>query len=151
MPSYEVSLILKSLDKATLSSVLQRYSKVVLANGGLVRAVENAGTRMLPYQMKSRREVYDAGRYAFLKVDLAPHAVSALTNALSLEEEIIRHNIVKLSEVPGETRTPKFDKCKRQTSASRAQLRQSRLDAEAAAEAALPDVGVAGAFADPAL
>ena len=44
-----------------------------------------------------------ACRYAFLKVDLAPHAVSALTNALSLEEEIIRHNIVKLSEVPGET------------------------------------------------
>jgi ribosomal protein S6 len=91
-----------------LVEVLKRSSKLVLENGGVVRSVANAGTDLLPYTMKKRRVNHEVGRYAFMEIDMGPRAIGFLSNTLKNDHDVIRHNIVKIAEVPGIPKVAKW-------------------------------------------
>lgn len=105
MPTYEIALILRSFKKVDMVQILKKSTQFVLDRGGIVRSVENAGTDMLPYQMKRGREKFQAGRYSFMQVDLGPTHIEPLRQLYRREEGIIRHNVVKISEIPGVERS----------------------------------------------
>eukprot|EP00038_Savillea_parva_P007951 m.173522 g.173522 ORF g.173522 m.173522 type:complete len:117 (+) comp13705_c0_seq1:137-487(+) len=98
-PCYEISLILRSLEKEALHGLLRKTSALVTGQGGVVRDVHNAGTKVLPYRMKSHMQYAEVGRYAYITADMSPKAIKDLSARLHNDANIIRHNVVKLGDI----------------------------------------------------
>ncbi|KAF0852812.1 mitochondrial ribosomal protein S6 (bS6m) [Andalucia godoyi] len=92
MVSYELVLVARRTDYASL---LRRYSDVILSSGGLLRKFENLGIRKLSYPIKAHQQTYQAGKYLRVEFDAPPALPKELDRRLRIDEDIVRHLIVK--------------------------------------------------------
>ena len=63
MVHYEMAAIFRTLGKTELPAALRGACGCLLAQGGIVRAVENRGERRLPYKMGAHKERFTYGRF----------------------------------------------------------------------------------------
>lgn len=102
MRNYEVVYIVHpEVDPDGLAAIQDSIKSVVERDGGAVVKVEPWGTRPLAYPINDQRE----GQYVLLQLQLEPVAVADLERSLKLNEQVIRHLVVRLEEV-AETSKP---------------------------------------------
>lgn len=102
MRNYEVVYIVRpEVDSDGLAAIQDSIKSVVERDGGAVVKVEPWGTRPLAYPINDQRE----GQYVLLQLQLEPVAVADLERSLKLNEQVIRHLVVRLEEV-AETSKP---------------------------------------------
>eukprot|EP00730_Choanoeca_flexa_P018264 TRINITY_DN8874_c0_g2_i1.p1 TRINITY_DN8874_c0_g2~~TRINITY_DN8874_c0_g2_i1.p1 ORF type:complete len:118 (+),score=11.15 TRINITY_DN8874_c0_g2_i1:28-381(+) len=98
-PSYELSLILRSMDKAQLVQAVKPICSQILNNGGIIRDVSSQGNLDLPYRMKAHFEYHKVGRYATVEFDSSPTTMQAIVQSCTSDQNIIRHNILKKRDI----------------------------------------------------
>lgn len=95
MASYEVMYILvPNLEDEAYAAANQRFSDLITENGGRVDKVDVWGKRRLAYELKKRREGY----YTLIYFDAPAAAVKELDRVLRINENILRHMIVRHEE-----------------------------------------------------
>jgi small subunit ribosomal protein S6 len=94
---YELVLVISpEVGDEGLPVTLERIQGQIQANGGEVKQVDQWGRRRLAYPIRRALEGY----YVITKVALEPQAVRPIEASLDLAEDVLRHLIVKLEEVP---------------------------------------------------
>jgi small subunit ribosomal protein S6 len=70
---------------------VERVSALITARGGQVNETNIWGRRRLAYPINRHLE----GTYVQANISLAPTAVSELENALRINEDVIRHMVIR--------------------------------------------------------
>ena len=93
MSKYELVVILSpEVAEDQVDPAVERVSHSISSKGGSIAGVERWGRRRLAYPIKRFTE----GNYIITRFELAPQTVAELESQLELNEEVIRHLLVKV-------------------------------------------------------
>ncbi|XP_017053544.1 probable 28S ribosomal protein S6, mitochondrial [Drosophila ficusphila] len=98
MPSYELALVLRQLPRPELISVIKRTAESILDKGGIIRKLENLGTRALPHKVSEHGVVHREGTHFTIAFDTAPTRIADLKEEFGRDIDIIRRYIFKVEE-----------------------------------------------------
>ncbi|KAI8919647.1 ribosomal protein S6 [Entophlyctis helioformis] len=111
MPLYELVVIARTrakvmalsqeaiqTDKVVHKKLLKFCAQNVLDNNGVVRQFVNLGKRSLPYRMKRHQEIFETGSYYAMHFDSSPDTMSQLSRSLALNEDVVRHTVIKVGD-----------------------------------------------------
>jgi small subunit ribosomal protein S6 len=94
---YECAVIvLTSLDSSALEATTKKYTDVITSRGGTLSKIDDWGKRTLAYEINYQRE----GFYHFYQFEGTSDIVKELDRQLRIDENIIRHMIVREEENP---------------------------------------------------
>lgn len=94
---YELTFILSTaLDEEASAAVVERVNQLILGGSGSVTEVHAWGRRRLAYPIEHQRD----GFYITTRFSMPTLAVHSVDNDLRLNENILRHLIVRQDEVP---------------------------------------------------
>eukprot|EP00842_Homolaphlyctis_polyrhiza_P004951 jgi/Hompol1/5457/HPOL_004452-RA len=79
-------------------ALLKTCALHILDNNGVVRQFTNLGKMALPYRMKRHQEIFDAGSYFTMQFDSSPEIMQSLSKLLALNEDVIRHTMIKAGD-----------------------------------------------------
>ncbi|CAG2103542.1 unnamed protein product, partial [Medioppia subpectinata] len=93
MPSYELFFITKRLSKKELVSCLKRTGELILNSSGILRKMENMGTRQLPFKLRtpvpgSKR--YASGNFFLFHCDVPPLTIYKIHESLRMDTDIMK-------------------------------------------------------------
>lgn len=74
-----------------IAAIVDMVGQTVAANGGQVTQVDLRGKRRLAYPIEKLRE----GHYILMQIEQGPDGITELERSLKLQEQIIRHLIVR--------------------------------------------------------
>lgn len=81
-------------------STLKRTAEAVLDKGGIIRKLENLGTRPLPHKISEHGVVHRTGSYFTIYFDSPADAVKDLNEEYGRDIDIIRRRVFKLETEP---------------------------------------------------
>lgn len=95
MRKYEVMYIVRpDLEEETTKATVERYQNVVTENGGTVEKLDDKGKRRLAYEINDHREGY----YVLMNINAEPAVVDELERLFNINEDIMRHIVIKEDE-----------------------------------------------------
>ncbi|MGH9154271.1 MAG: 30S ribosomal protein S6 [Acidimicrobiales bacterium] len=95
--AYEVMIILDpGLEEDVIRATIDRATALVRAQGGTPGTVDRWGKRRFAYELNHRWE----GLYLLMEATAEPAAMAELNRMLSLADEVIRHKVIRLPDVP---------------------------------------------------
>ncbi|KAL2082975.1 hypothetical protein ACEWY4_020748 [Coilia grayii] len=100
MPRYELSLILKAMQRPETAAALRRTMETLLQRGAVVRDLENLGERRLPYKMSKHNLRHSRGGYFLVDFYSSPSMVTDLLDHLGRDVDIVRTTVLKKEEQP---------------------------------------------------
>ncbi|XP_037933647.1 probable 28S ribosomal protein S6, mitochondrial [Teleopsis dalmanni] len=98
MPIYEVALCMRQMNRPELISAIKRTAVCILDNGGILRKLENLGTRALPYKISKHNLVHREGNYFNIIFNSSPQKIDDLREEFERDVDVIRQNIFKVEE-----------------------------------------------------
>ncbi|XP_046670053.1 probable 28S ribosomal protein S6, mitochondrial [Homalodisca vitripennis] len=97
MPSYELSFLTKVLPKVDTSTILKRAANAIFEHGGIIRKIENLGSRPTPYKISSHGQVHKEASYFVYTFDFPPAKLSVLNEVLARDVDVIRKRIFRVT------------------------------------------------------
>ncbi|XP_055546843.1 probable 28S ribosomal protein S6, mitochondrial [Wyeomyia smithii] len=95
MPTYELVLILRQMPRPEVISVLKRTATAIFDKGGVIRKLDNLGTRPLPFKTSVHGLVHRTGSHFIVTFDTPPSTVEELEEEYGRDVDIIRKRIYK--------------------------------------------------------
>lgn len=93
MRKYETIFIIDSLLKVDeIDSIINKYERVISANGGQIEVVERWGKKRLSYEIKKRQYGY----YVLIRFDGPPTMIKTLEREYRLNESMLRYKTLLL-------------------------------------------------------
>lgn len=97
MISYELAFLTRLLPKEELTGILKRTANTIFENGGIIRRIDNLGSRPVPYKMKNLGSQQKEANYFVMEFIVPPTKLSELTTIYNRDIDIIRNRIYKIS------------------------------------------------------
>ncbi|MGR6116756.1 30S ribosomal protein S6 [Aeribacillus composti] len=95
MRKYEIMYIIRpNIEEDAKKELVERFNGILVNNGAEITEVEEWGKRRLAYEIKDFRD----GIYMILNVQASPQAVEEFNRLARINEDILRHIIVKEEE-----------------------------------------------------
>ncbi|MBO4400622.1 MAG: 30S ribosomal protein S6 [Selenomonadaceae bacterium] len=94
MRKYEVIFIVRPLEEEPTSAIIEKFSKLIVANGGTIDKEDRWGKRRLAYPVKKELE----GFYTIFYVTCEPACVDECDRVMKITDEILKHMIVRTDE-----------------------------------------------------
>ena len=92
MNKYEcLYVIVPELNEEETKSVIEKFNGVITANGGMIENVDEWGKRRLAYPVKK----FTDGFFTLVNFEAAPAEIKEIDRVLKINDEILRHMIVK--------------------------------------------------------
>ena len=92
---YELIYIVSpKVDEEHLTAVVEKVSKSVTDRGGTVEKIDQWGKKRLAYPIKH----FNEGNYISAKIKLSPKSTAEMEANLQINEDVIRHLLVKAGE-----------------------------------------------------
>uniref|UniRef100_UPI00398E4601 small ribosomal subunit protein bS6m n=1 Tax=Pristiophorus japonicus TaxID=55135 RepID=UPI00398E4601 len=95
MPRYELSLILKAMQRTETAAAIRRTVEALLERGAVVRNLENLGERTLPYNISKHNLRHTSGGYYLVDFDAPPTIIPIMLDHLGRDIDVIRPTILK--------------------------------------------------------
>lgn len=77
---------------------MKRTAESILEKGGILRKIENLGTKETPYKISSHGLVHRTGSYFLMNFDVAPQQIEDLKEEYGRDIDIVRRHIFKVEE-----------------------------------------------------
>lgn len=94
MRKYEIIFIVRSLEEETTNGVIEKFEKLIAANGGKIDKEDRWGKKRLAYEIKKESE----GFYVIFYVTCEPACVNECDRVMKITDEILKHMIVRYDE-----------------------------------------------------
>lgn len=94
MRKYEIIFIVKSLEEEPTNNVIEKFEKLIAANGGKIDKEDRWGKKRLAYEIKKESE----GFYVIFYVTCEPACVDECDRVMKITDEILKHMIVRSDE-----------------------------------------------------
>ena len=92
MNKYEMLYIISiSADEETREAIIKKFGDVVVANGGVVEAVEKIGVKKFAYPIQDKNEGY----YVLMNFQADATTIAKLEEQMSFTEFFVRKMIIK--------------------------------------------------------
>lgn len=95
MPRYELSLVLKAMQRPETAAVLRRTVETLMERGAVVRNLENLGERRLPYKISKHSQRHTRAAFFLIDFHAAPSILTALLNHLERDVDVVRQTVLK--------------------------------------------------------
>ena len=94
MRKYEIVFIVKPLEEEATNAVIEKFEKLIAANGGKIDKEDRWGKKRLAYEIKKETEGY----YVIFYATCEPACVDECDRVMKITEEILKHMIVRSEE-----------------------------------------------------
>lgn len=94
MRKYEVVFIFKVLEEEATNTVITKFETLITDNGGEIDKIDRWGKKRLAYEIKDETDGY----YVLVHFHSEPPVVKELDRVAKINEELLKHMIVKLDE-----------------------------------------------------
>ena len=94
MRKYEIIFIVKPLEEEAINAVIEKFSKLIVANGGTIDKEDRWGKKRLAYEIKKEAE----GFYVLFYVTCEPACVDECDRVMKITDDILKHMIVRSDE-----------------------------------------------------
>jgi len=95
MRKYEVMYIIRpNIEDDARKALVERFSKILTDNGAVITEEKDWGKRRFAYEINDFRDGY----YQIVKFEAEPAAVQEFDRLAKINEDILRHLIVKEDE-----------------------------------------------------
>ncbi|MBR6012494.1 MAG: 30S ribosomal protein S6 [Selenomonadaceae bacterium] len=94
MRKYEIVFIVRSLEEEATNNVIEKFEKLIAANGGKIDKEDRWGKKRLAYEIKKETE----GFYVIFYVTCEPACVDECDRVMKITDEILKHMIVRNDE-----------------------------------------------------
>ena len=94
MRKYEVVFIIRPLEEEATNAVIEKFEKLIAANGGKINKEDRWGKKRLAYEIQKEVE----GFYVIFYVECEPACVNECDRVMKISDEIIKHMIVRSEE-----------------------------------------------------
>ena len=94
MRNYEIIFIVRVLEDDAINAVVEKFSKLIVANGGTIDNEDRWGKKHLAYDIKKQSEGY----YVLFNVTATPECVKECDRVMKITDEILKHMIVRVDE-----------------------------------------------------
>ena len=94
MRKYEIIFIVRPIEEDATNAVIEKFEKLIAANGGIIDKEDRWGKRRLAYEIKKEAE----GFYVIFYVTCEPACVNECDRVMKITEEILKHMIVRSDE-----------------------------------------------------
>ena len=95
MRAYEIMYIIRpNIEDEAKKTLVERFDSVLTENGAEIRESKEWGKRRLAYEINDFRDGY----YQIVKVNSDPAAVEEFSRLAKINEDIIRHIVIKEEE-----------------------------------------------------
>ncbi len=99
MAYYESVFVLRQdLTPAQVNDSVKKYETIIQEGNGKITKTENWGLRNLAYVIKKNKK----GHYILFQMDCPIEAMKELDRKLGLDEDVIRHMILRIAELTKE-------------------------------------------------
>ncbi|CAH2002873.1 unnamed protein product [Acanthoscelides obtectus] len=78
MIAYELMILYRLMPKPELRTALKRTSETIFQKGGIIRKLENLGTRDLPFKISVHGVVYNKADYFLFEFNAPPSSIASL-------------------------------------------------------------------------
>ncbi|XP_054272419.1 probable 28S ribosomal protein S6, mitochondrial [Macrosteles quadrilineatus] len=95
MPTYELSFLVRVLPKHETKNILKRAANYIFDHGGIIRNIDNLGTRPTPYKISNHGAVHKEASYFVYKFDFPPAKLTILNDVLHRDVDIIKKRIFR--------------------------------------------------------
>lgn len=102
MPRYELSLILKTMQRPETAATLRRAVEALMERGAVVRDLEHLGERLLPYRMRKHNQTHSRGGYFLIHFYASPNIITGLLDHLHRDIDVVRPTVLKAEEAGSE-------------------------------------------------
>ena len=92
MRNYEIIFIVRVLEDDAINAVVDKFNKLIVANGGTIDNEERWGKKHLAYDIKKQSEGY----YVLFNVTSEPACVKECDRVMKITDEILKHMIVRV-------------------------------------------------------
>eukprot|EP00049_Salpingoeca_infusionum_P024867 m.17404 g.17404 ORF g.17404 m.17404 type:complete len:117 (+) comp7436_c0_seq1:168-518(+) len=96
MPSYELTLILRSMPTRELAKTMLPLVRHIQGSGGVVRDVQSLGNAPLHHSMKAHHTIYREGIHTMMKFDTHATKLGDLQTFCKQMQPVIRQHVVRL-------------------------------------------------------
>nr|CAG4641348.1 EOG090X0IQO [Eulimnadia texana] len=100
MPSYELSLLLRSMTKPELVATLKRTAEGIIDRGGVLTKFHSLGESALPYRITAHNQPHKKGSYFLMQFRAPPSLIEDLKDSLVRDVDIVRPFIIKTQDKP---------------------------------------------------
>jgi small subunit ribosomal protein S6 len=116
--AYELVLIVDTnLSDEQYSTVLNKYTGILTANGATIDDIDRWDPRRLAYEIKGRRE----GVYVIVNFRSTPAAKDEMDRVLRISDDTVRHQVVKQDKkadrYPSRARVAEYERREREAAA----------------------------------
>ncbi|MEW8969785.1 30S ribosomal protein S6 [Mesobacillus jeotgali] len=95
MRKYEIMYIIRpNIEEEAKKALTERFSSILTENGAEVSEAKEWGKRRLAYEINDFRDGY----YQLVKVNATPEAVEEFSRLAKINEDILRHIVIKEEE-----------------------------------------------------
>ncbi len=94
MRKYEIIFIVRPLDEEATNAVIDKFSKLIAANGGTIEKEDRWGKKRLAYEIKKETE----GFYVLFYTTCEPACINECDRVMKITDEILKHMIVRSNE-----------------------------------------------------
>lgn len=92
MRKYEIMVIIDpAVDERQVPALIEKYTKVVTSENGVVDNVDVWGKRRLAYEINKKAEAI----YAVLQLTCEPATVSEIDRLMAIDEKIMRTKVMR--------------------------------------------------------
>lgn len=94
MRHYEVVFIVHPDQSEQVPAMIEKYTTIITANGGVVHRLEDWGRRQLAYPIEKIAKAH----YVLMNVECGHEEVAELEHAFRFNDAVIRHLVVKMKK-----------------------------------------------------
>ena len=94
MRKYEILFIVRPLDEEATNAVIEKFSKLIAANGGEIVKEDRWGKKRLAYDIKKESEGY----YVLFYTNCEPNCINECDRVMKITDEVLKHMIVRSTE-----------------------------------------------------
>ncbi|KAL3284396.1 hypothetical protein HHI36_018558 [Cryptolaemus montrouzieri] len=95
MITYELCVLFRMMPKAELVTCLKRTANAIYNKGGILRKLENLGTKDTPYKISSHGLVHRQASYFVYEMNVPPANLDDLSEELARDVDIVRKTIFR--------------------------------------------------------
>ncbi|CAG9857605.1 unnamed protein product [Phyllotreta striolata] len=95
MIPYELIVLFRVMPKPELTTAIKRTANAIFDRGGLIRKLENLGTRETPYKISSNGMPHRQASYFLYECNIPPSKIGDIINEYSRDVDIIKKDIYK--------------------------------------------------------
>ncbi|KAI5695683.1 hypothetical protein M8J76_006108 [Diaphorina citri] len=103
MPTYELTLLLKTMPRQELGSVLKRTANYIFDQGGFIRKINNLGEQATPFKISNHGQVHKKANYFIIEFDSSTRSLNSLFDSMSRDIDIVRNSIYGKQSTVDET------------------------------------------------